>query len=687
MPNLPENRPTGPFAGRQRRRRRVVVTGYEDPERATRVSMWALVGMAAIALYALFAAAAPLAVLHGGVWVAFGLLMVVCPPQVKLSRIWRVAGLALLAGASLALLPASWFGVPAWRTALEALGQGTGLQVTIQPRQTVELLAGLAVTVLAGWYLLGHRVSERGHLGLALGVALGIAGYAMVSIVTVGQTPRWAWDPMDNFGWFANRNHTATVLAMGALCGLGVLMEAVRSKRGGVAGLAALALAVCVWAVLGYSTSRAGLLLLLLGTMGWLVGLGASGTRYVSTRLLVTVLGFGLVAGVIFQVADTDLRKRLETAWAQLDSPAAPPAAGTATDSTQGESASPPFDFRQPIYRDTLVMLAREPLTGVGLGQFPAVFPQYREQSAIHAKCWHPESNWLMLAAEAGGITAGILALTVGGLFLKAFLAGRRHRGWPLTLGTLVAAAVVPVHGLFDVPGHHVGIAWLSLLLLALTFRREDAPAAPAGRVERALFRLAGVAVLLGGLMVFRSAGPDQTPPALLTARLTAGQVQARYARDLAEKSDPINHPPERRADGSAVDQLEVAQRLLNEALRTAPLDPELHYLRGLLSVNFSDEEAIADQAFAVQRLLEPDWVDVPWRQGLAWMTIDPSRSLDLWREAMRRAKLGESLPRNVYWTRTQLLDQIRNATKPHPELADLVAQLAAEAARGKPET
>jgi hypothetical protein len=287
-----------------------------------------------------------------------------------------------------------------------------------------------------------------------------------------------------------------------------------------------------------------------------------------------------------------------------------------------------------------------------------------------------------MLAAEAGILTAGVLALTVGGLFLKAFLAGRRHRGWPLTLGTLVAAAVVPVHALFDVPGHHLGIAWLSLLLLALTFRREDAPAAPAGRVERALFRLAGVVVLLGGLMVFRSAGPDQTPPALLTARLAAGEVQARYARDLAEKSDPINHPPERRADGSAVDQLEEAQRLVNAALRTTPLDPELHYLRGLLSVNFSDEEAIADQAFAAQRLLEPDWVDVPWRQGLAWMTIDPSRSLDLWREAMRRAKLGESLPRQVYWTRTQLLDQIRNATKPHPELADLVAELTAEAAK-----
>ncbi len=632
--------------------------------------------MALIGLYGLFAAAAPGKWLYGVAWVALGLLLIVFPPRVKVGRIWLGMGLGLLLGASLAFLPAQWFAVPSWRTALEALGQATGPHVTIQPAQTAVLLGRWAVSLVAAWYLLGHRGSDRVHLGVALLVALGIAAYGIVSVVAGGQTPPWAWDPDPGFGLFGNRNHTATVLVMGAMLGLGLMMEGVRSKRGAVAGLAAFALVVCIWGLLGFSLSRAGLLLLGAGSIVWLAG---QGRRYVSGRMLGTLLGFALVAGMIFWWADTGLQQRVESAWnrlAPVPAAASDPTMTTTPADTSHGTADQPFDFRLVIWRDTLALLSQEPATGVGLGQFPAVFPQYREHSAIHAKCWHPESNWLLLAAEAGILTAGLLAATVGVLFVKAFRAGRQHRGWPLTLASLLAALVVPVHGLFDVPGHHLGIALTALLLVALTFRPGDAPALPCGRMARSISRLTGGAILLAGVGIFVAAGPDKTPPVLMEAGQAATAVNEHYAADMAEKNDPARHPPQRTPDGKAVDQLEVAQGIVNAALKRSPLDPELHYLRGLLSVNFSDEEAIADQAFAVQRLLEPDWVNVPYRQGLAWMTIDPARAGSLWQEALRRAQSGERIRPGSYWSPAQLVQQIKAATAGHPALAPGVAQL-----------
>ena len=660
-----------PFAGpRVHRRRKVIAaegTGFESAERAGKISGWALAGMAAAGLWALFATAAPAAVLHGGLWMGFGLLMILAPPRVRLGWAWIAAGLLVLAGAALALLPATWFGKPAWRVALEGLDVATGGQVTMQPAVTREFWLSLALSVGAGWYLFGHRGSDGAQRRVALLVAMGIAAYAVVSLLAKGSLPPWAWDPDPAFGLLANRNHTAAVLVMGALVSLGLLMEGVRSKQGALAGGAALTLAVSVGAVLGLSESRAGLLLLVAGVLAWLTGLGTAGGRYLSRRIVLTVTGFVVVAGAVFWWSDAGLRTRLEKAWEQMEA-SLPGPMPREEESGAGQRPAP-LDFRLPMWQDTWEMIKREPLTGVGLGQFPVVFPQYRERAAIHAKAWHPESNWLMLVAEAGWVTGATMAVALGCLFAKALRAGRRQRGWRLTSGAILGAAVVPVHGMFDVPGHHPGIAWLALVLLALTFRPGGGPQAATGLVSRTLWRIAGGAVLLAGGWFFTTAWPGQSPPAVLSTALATEEVRAHYARDAAEKADPMANPAQIGPDGTAVDQLELAQQVVNQALRITPLEPELHYLKGLLSVSFSDEEAIADQAFAAQRLLEPDWVNVPWRQGLAWLSIDPARTISLWQEALRRAGVAHQVHPGAYWSPDQVREQIKNAAAGHPEV------------------
>lgn len=682
IPVAPPVSDTPAPAPRRRRRATVVASGSNVPEPAlvARSSRFAFAGMALVGLYGLFAAGAPAAVLQGGIQVGIGILLLLVPPRFRVSWVWWVAGILMLAGASMAFLPAAWFPVPAWRTALEAAGLATGSMVTIQPLLGAESLGKFAVAVAAAWYLLGHRVSDRAHLGFALTVALGIAAYGLLSMVASDQKELWPWDPNPDFGLFGNRNHTASILSVGALCGLGVLREGVRQKRGGTAGLATLAIIVCLVGVLGFSQSRAGFLLPLAGITIWLVGLGASGGRYISRRVLLTVLGFALAGVALFWWTDNTLRQRLEASWARLEQPAAPETGAPENRVFVPDVTIPGkiLELRWLIYHDTLNMIPKEPFTGVGLGQFSVVFPQHRERAAVFAKCWHPESNWLKLAAEAGWITAGVTALAVIGLFVSAFRTGRQHRGWPLTLGTLLAALVVPLHGLFDVPGHHIGIALLAMLLLALTFRPTDVPDVPSGWGSRIFFRLAGAVILAAGVLWLSTTPSPTSGPVEVRTALAIEQIKTLYAKALAETNDPVAHPPEIGPDGQPIDPWEVAQVIVNKAIQTTPLEPELHYLRGLISVNYSDEEAIADQAFAVQRLLEPDFPEVPYRQGLAWMNIDPARSLTFFSEALRRSKLAARTNPGVYESPETMIQMIKSATAKLPNLAEGVNRLTA---------
>src|SRR5262249_49190260 len=70
--------------------------------------------------------------------------------------------------------------------------------------------------------------------------------------------------------------------------------------------------------------------------------------------------------------------------------------------------------FRVLIWHDTLALVHASPWCGVGLGNFTALFPFFRQASLNQQTVLHPESDWLLLAAELGW--AGV-ALAVGVAF------------------------------------------------------------------------------------------------------------------------------------------------------------------------------------------------------------------------------------------------------------------------------
>ncbi len=628
-----------------------------------------------LCLLAVFVPGAPFQVSRGIPYLLAGVLMIAIPTRNLLPKSYYVlaAGFAVLS--SLCFLPSGWFAPQAWREALRGEGLDSGTLVTAHPEQALEMLGDQLIALIVALFILSQRVSSRAATLLALLFPLGVAGYSLVSIGAAEQQWQLAWDLEPGFGFFPNRNHTATLLAMGTVTAGASLFLAAKFRRGGTAGLAALALVVCLWALAGYNLSRAGFLLTAVGVVAWLAALGR---EWISRRVLIVFAVCLAVGGGLFWLADTGIKARLTASAA---APAAPAARSGADDiprtvTAEGES----FDFRELIYRDTITMIASEPWVGTGPGMFRFVFPQYRHHSAAsnNSQVVHPESDWLMVAAESGVLAALVLAAGVILVFATAFRGARKRSSWPLLLGCLTAAAMVPFHGLFDVPAHRMGLCWSAAFLLALALRDSGgSPYHP--RLLLWTWRLAGAVILLAGCGLLRSEWlTGQPTPVVAPDHLTA-QARHLYALDQTEKPQQEaqdktaeNAPPQ--AEGP--DRVLQAIDLVDQAIAIAPLDQQLHYTRGAFVLNFSDHDAEADRSFLIQRILDPTWVRLPVRQARNWLGIDPARAAALWANAMDRSEHLEQIAPITFLNRSQVFHEILDQAAQYSGLGILTAQL-----------
>ncbi len=629
--------------------------GRREDVTASRGFFW---GLLAVISFAIFTPSGPVEGTHGVVFAALGLLLFAFPPRQRLPRWLLVVAGAFAVFASLHLLPRAFGGSGGWRGGLEALGLETGGQIAVQPLQSLLRLLGLAAILVVALAAVSHRVDARRHFQLALGFTTLVGIYAAVSMIAsdVGWHP--AWDIESSFGLFPNRNHTGTLLVLGFLCGLAVLYRGLSRRQWLSAGVAGVSVAITGWATLGYNVSRAGALLLGLFATAWLLGLGR---RHFSVRMGVCTAVLAGLAVLLFVASDASVKRRIVDT---IEVTKARKGEQGALDGAQLLMKDAPLDFRMLIYSDALKMIGGEAWTGIGLGGFRYVFPQYREASATNALCLHPESDWLMLAAETGVQTAALLIVLLIGLFVLAWRGKRRSPSWPLHLGCLLAAAVVPVHGLFDVPGHRVGIALSAVFLLTITLRSPRKSRPPMlGALGRGAYRLGGGAIALGGAILLHAQWFGGEPTALSDARVSAERIRVLYIDDLAV-----------REAGTGVvvgeDPLELAISIAEGAILQTPLDPELHFLRGGMAINFDDKNDLVDRTYAIQRLLAPRNTETPLRQSISWASIDPGRSAILWQDALSRARFlaatpsggFEGQPRNVW-------NQIMNQAKGDEEL------------------
>ena len=235
------------------------------------------------------------------------------------------------------------------------------------------------------------------------------------------------------------------------------------ARRNVAAALSALALTTIHGAIWGFNVSRAGVILSVMFSLFWLMGLGP---RYVSRRTVLTLTSFGILGIGLFLVASGELKRRLTDTVEALTPVTADEYSGP---QPLAENHSVSLQGRVLIYQDTLSLIRDAPLTGVGLGLFRYVFPQYQIRSASTSRSIHPESDWLKLAAEAGWPAALLLA---GGVLAALFVFGQ-WAAWQQLSATGQGVAVNPSNSfLYVFTGLHAAHVIGGLVVWAVTVAR-----------------------------------------------------------------------------------------------------------------------------------------------------------------------------------------------------------------------
>jgi O-antigen ligase len=129
---------------------------------------------------------------------------------------------------------------------------------------------------------------------------------------------------------------------------------------------------------------------------------------------------------------------------------------------------------RVEYWRASWRMFLDHPVAGVGLGAFPAVYPNYGRSSAMYERLEQTHNDYLQLLTDAGSIGA---ALGLWFLFEVARLARRqfrkiriaRSRARAIIIGGYVAVLGLLAHGFTDFNLQITSNALLFLFVLALT--------------------------------------------------------------------------------------------------------------------------------------------------------------------------------------------------------------------------
>jgi O-antigen ligase len=503
--------------------------------------------------------------------------------------VWALVAVLLLKE----FLPAAWFGGTAWR---EELVRNLGL--TLPPTHHPEparvldaLLVGVVGLVWFRWVRTLASDHERRH-HVAWILFLGTVIVAGVSFATRGMDPQGIYGLRYTPGWtgfgpFPNRNHSATLFAMGAVLGFGCAAWAwVRVKR----PLFAIALVFTGFlvAALLETESRGGLVSF---TAGIVLFIGLVFAKLRNRTVVFSGLAILLVVGALTAAFGSKVLTRFQS-----------PVAGHVSTHT-----------RLAVWHDALGLWRDAPLLGHGVGAFRSVFPLYQSLDEEEIVVLHPESSWLQWLTELGFIPValGVAALA---LFLvpQVRSALARTQSFYLRAGALAAFGVLLLHSVFDVPAHRWGTAALGLAMLALACPIETR-LAPARLGGKSALPLLALAAFWAAPLV--SHGPAWSPlhlTQLLARDSTGGDVQ-----------------------------LSDFQR----SLRYFPLNPWLHqgFAARQMHVDGRARPGVWQRHFAIAARLTPNSWTVPAAQARLSRRFAPELSLAFWQQAVDRGTLHRS--------------------------------------------
>ena len=625
----------------------------------------------ALIFLSVLGAAGPWHLRMGSIALSLGILMLLAPPVIRLGKPLVLLSSGFLLFGLAPFLPVDIFGVPEWRKELSELGVETGDLATIQWKQALESHLSFVLLFFSGLWLLSQRFSTRATRNLVVTFVIGVASYAILSKIFDEQIPVGR---ETSFGFFPNQNHSGNLLSLGFLCGLGTLFQSLRNKRPLSAVILLMASGVILWAVFSWNTSRSGIVLCLSGAVIWLCLLGK---RYFGRQELKALGLVALLVGGVYAISEFRVKDRITTTVEKISGgDDLTNVSDSLVDSLSERAVRlKEVDLRAPIAIDTLQMIAAAPLTGVGAGQFRWVYPQYRKETLVQPNlaALHPESSWLWLAAELGlPATACILAL-VALLFVKglANIKRQRHRDRALRLGCLVAAALVPLHGLFDVPAHRPSLFLAALFLFVLSQNHEERESAPNRGSRWSSFALA-IFLVVVGVRLLGTSWFGWTPPHLVKSeeRLAEGVALYHQATDLQNPLPPFE----------ALNLREEASKKAETAAKEAPLDGRFYRLSALASLPLEFKAEMTGRHFDIDRRLSPHSVKIPLLQSssaLFYNLVEVKRG---WLAAIERAKAADEVKGKGPLEVDRVLKVITSSAARNPQLKSLAEQIVEDA-------
>lgn len=615
-----------------------------------RISYFFFIGLLIIAIFGCVASGAPRQGFYGILFVSVGVLIALFPPVFTTSK-WLNIGLTLFfISLTASLLPRSFASSQSWRTNLESLGLETGNLISPHPASTIECLIIIGSIIIIGLCSLGHRVTRESFLKVAAFFVIAVAIYTGISILFVQSKLEWGWDPNNQFGFFANRNHMATLMIMGSLVGVGTLFIYLKKKNGMAFLVILLATGIICWAILGHSVSRAGLILFILFQLVWFVFVGKKHLNY---KLVTSFIVLFSLSVVLFFLSDTHLEDRMERLIEKKE------AGSKLIDSGSKSDYNSILGSRKFIHADTYEMIQSEPWTGTGLGTYEFIFPFYKKEcigsklQLSNSNVLHPESNWLDLVSQAGIGSTLFLLICVLPLLILMLFKNIKSKLWMLSLSCILSVCCILIHGIVDVPGQKIGIVMSGILLIGISqkFKYNQDRVSP--RYVIFIYQSLAVGIFSLGLALIHSQWFSSKSIVFSDTQTRMKKIQKMYQFSI--------NAAMQKDSASQKEYIMSAINLTEIAIKRSPLDSELHFTYGKLHSFLDGNEDKIKSSFEIESSLDPAWVELPLRQSQVWLFIDTSETLRLWAEALARANKIDDRYSRITW------EKILVQAKQHP--------------------
>jgi len=510
-----------------------------------------------------------------------GTLYLWTPPSGELPKSLLLFLCLLLLLAGVAFLPAAWFDA-AFRQPFLDHGMVLPKTLSPQPWLSLEDYLLLLTSLLWAWCCFETKLTLEQREFLVAGFLIGLGLVALNTILRGTALEPVLPSFLRDGGQFENRNQTGDLLVMGGIF----------SFARGLSGLSRRQWPALFWMVLTgvfmvamiRNGSRAAVGLFGLGLLLLVVVLRMTRRKKRDARLMVAAV-LTVVGMVVLSVASSSLLDRFCILVAG---------------NREG---------RLPIYQDVVSMVSQGPWCGVGLGNFEGVFNVQRVQSLqLTARCLHPDSDWLWLAAELGVIGV-VLVMVLVALTFRLYL---WKTPFPrLTSAGITVAILFLIHTFFDVGGHRIGTAWSCLYLVGLGAFRQSATNTI--RFSPLILRLVGVLLLAMAALRFQSMSVNPWMP----TRASVAQME----------NSSLPH-------ASAEEQ----RGLLEKSLGWAPLDWTLYYQRAVVRMQSPKPDESSDDDFDRALFLEQSSLDLPLAVGETCREADPVEALAAWKEVLKRA-------------------------------------------------